>query len=211
MLKLQHVTAAVGLFVALSAYLILHSNTFTFRLQKIINHNASIVFHFLRNPSFLVDINFNVRAVHELDLKHEGNYTEHRHYIVSEYFQHIGVMNVSAYSTSNSKELSTNIYYSTFYGLLTAEVMYKIKQIKLQNGESSGISQSAATNLNYPEIDVSKHDIIITSYSNVIQTCTLTYPWILRAFVNRTYYETNKNMLDVLETAINTELKVQEK
>ena len=171
---LQHITAITGILLAAAVFLVLHKDSITLRITRTFNHSLSTLFNILKEPGYLSELNSNVRSVSISERREDDGGVEYKRFSVSESFHHIGVYNVTGTLVSDVRNYLIAIQYSALGGILKSDITYLLSA-------------------DYTDITSGSH---VTTISEV---CTLTFPWILKNFVNRTSYEMHNLMFDYLE------------
>lgn len=182
MRMLSSVTSVIGLVIlllAILAYYFLENTILSFELKKFIAFAPNVVFEYLKDPVYLVDIHHKIRDVAVVNLRVDEMDVEHRQYTIYEDLPHIGTHKNMASSIADPIQLTIRIHMLILHGLIHGDVAYYLTES--WNGTVAG--------------------------TTIEEVSTFQFPWILAKFLNRTTTETHAQLLDNLETLIELRTK----
>ena len=127
MIKIFHLTSALGLLAALATYLVISKEEISFEFNKIINRPSINVFTFLKNPDshLLACQSFKKIVIHHV--LEDSSKKSKVHFSALEYFQHVGIQNVTALMVADLEFEQVSIAYLAFKGIVSVQTSYDIE------------------------------------------------------------------------------------
>lgn len=135
MIKLLHVTSILGLLVALVAYLIFPSENTSFEIQKTIHRPSKLIFDLLQDPESLLLTSHSIKKVFFHSILEDSDTTSKVHFSALEYFQHVGLQNITALLVADRRFNNVSISYLAFKGIVNIHSSYNI----FSTGETSSL------------------------------------------------------------------------